>query len=69
MNYLAHLHIAEHTQTSFLGNFLGDFIKGNPEGQFNPGVVSGIRLHRFVDSYIDGHPLIKTLKPLLIKKT
>ena len=64
MNYLAHLHIAEHTQTSFLGNFLGDFIKGNPEGKFNPKVVSGIHLHRFVDSYTDSHALIKTLKPL-----
>ena len=64
MNYLAHLHIAEHTQTSFLGNFLGDFIKGNPEGKFNSNVVSGIRLHRFVDSYTDSHPLIKSLKPL-----
>lgn len=31
MNYLAHLHIADHTNTSFTGNFLGDFVKGDPE--------------------------------------
>ncbi|GLS90614.1 ACP phosphodiesterase [Psychromonas marina] len=67
MNYLAHLHIAEHTQTSFLGNFLGDFVKGNPDGQFNHNVVKGIRLHRFVDSYTDSHRLIKSVKPLFDK--
>jgi len=68
MNYLAHLHIAEHTQTSFLGNFLGDFVKGNPDGKFNHKVEQGIRLHRFVDSYTDSHPLIKSVKPLFEKE-
>ena len=64
MNYLAHLHIAAHSQTSLLGNFLGDFVKGNPDGMYNSEVVKGIRLHRFVDSYTDTHPLIKSIKPL-----
>jgi len=68
MNYLAHLHIADHTQTSFLGNFLGDFVKGDPDRQFNAQVVQGIRLHRFVDSYTDAHPLTKQLKPLFKKE-
>jgi len=53
MNYLAHLHIADHTHTSFSGNFLGDFVKGNPEGQFPHAIVQGIRLHRHVDSFVD----------------
>jgi len=68
MNYLAHLHIAEHTQTSLLGNFLGDFVKGNPDGLFNKAVIKGIRLHRFVDSYTDNHTLIKQSKPLFPKE-
>lgn len=68
MNYLAHLHIAEHTKTSFLGNFLGDFVKGNPDDKFNLAVVKGIRLHRFVDSYTDSHPIIKSIKPLFKKE-
>lgn len=67
MNYLAHLHIAEHTQTSLLGNFLGDFVKGNPDKLFDNEVVKGIRLHRFVDSYTDAHPLVKSVKPLFPK--
>ena len=67
MNFLAHLHIASVTNTSFVGNFLGDFVKGNPEGQFNANIVRGIRLHRYVDSYTDQHLLIKSLKPLFPK--
>jgi acyl carrier protein phosphodiesterase len=67
MNFLAHLHIAQHTETSFVGNFLGDFVKGDPSGQFNADIVQGIRLHRFVDSYTDQHPLIKLAKPLFNK--
>ncbi|MCP4322544.1 MAG: DUF479 domain-containing protein [Psychromonas sp.] len=64
MNYLAHLHIATHSQTSLLGNFLGDFVKGDPDQLFNGKVVQGIRLHRFVDSYTDNHALTKLVKPL-----
>lgn len=66
MNYLAHLHIAGSTNSSFVGNFLGDFVKGNPDGQFNQEIVQGIRLHRFVDSYTDQHTLVKSLKPLFV---
>jgi len=68
MNFLAHLHIAEHTQTSLLGNFLGDFVKGNPDGKFSIEVEQGIRLHRFVDSYTDHHRFIKSVKPLFNKE-
>jgi len=67
MNFLAHLHIAEHTKTSLLGNFLGDFIKGNPQERFAHEVVQGIRLHRFVDSYTDSHSLVKLSKPMFNK--
>lgn len=68
MNFLAHLHIASVTETSLLGNFLGDFVKGHPQGKFNPDIVQGIRLHRFVDSYTDQHVIIKSLKPLFPEK-
>lgn len=39
MNYLAHLHIADHCQSSLLGNLLGDFVRGNPESQFSSGIA------------------------------
>ncbi|MGR5269269.1 ACP phosphodiesterase [Vibrio astriarenae] len=58
MNFLAHLHIADHCQSSLLGNLLGDFVKGDPNKQFDTHVAQGIRLHRFVDSYTDAHDVI-----------
>lgn len=68
MNYLAHLHIADHTKTSFTGNFLGDFVKGDPEQQFPVDIVKGIRLHRYVDSFTDKHPLVLKAKQLFPKQ-
>lgn len=67
MNYLAHLHIAASTKTSFSGNFLGDFVKGNPEGKFPEEIVHGIRLHRYVDSFTDKHPDVLEAKLLFPK--
>ena len=67
MNYLAHLHIADHTKTSFSGNFLGDFVKGNPDGKYPDEVVKGIRLHRHIDSFVDKHPQVLAAKLLFPK--
>jgi len=64
MNYLAHLHIAAHTKTSFSGNFLGDFVKGDPDQKFPQAIVEGIRLHRYVDSFTDKHPQALAAKDL-----
>ncbi|MDZ7828256.1 MAG: ACP phosphodiesterase [Halofilum sp. (in: g-proteobacteria)] len=60
MNYLAHLLLADDTPESILGNFLGDFVKGRPEGRYPDAVVAGIRLHRRVDVYTDGHSRVCT---------
>ncbi|WP_367989937.1 ACP phosphodiesterase [Vibrio sp. NTOU-M3] len=62
MNFLAHLHIAEHCDSSLIGNLLGDFVKGDPSRQFSPDIVAGIRLHRFVDSYTDSHSIMSCAK-------
>jgi acyl carrier protein phosphodiesterase len=62
MNYIAHIHIAEHTKTSLLGNFLGDFVKGSELQYLPTALESGIRLHRSVDGYTDQHPAILELK-------
>ncbi len=62
MNYLAHLHLADHCQSDIAGNLLGDFIKGDPSGRYPHTVVQGIRLHRFVDSFTDNHPIMKRNK-------
>ncbi|MBW3696223.1 DUF479 domain-containing protein [Vibrio sp. T187] len=69
MNYLAHLHIAEHCSSSLAGNLLGDFVKGDPSKQFNSEFATGIKLHRFVDSYTDSHPIAKESKQLFPTST
>ncbi|PHM66351.1 ACP phosphodiesterase [Xenorhabdus stockiae] len=58
MNFLAHLHLATLSESSLLGNLMADFVRGAPEGRFAPDVVSGIRLHRRIDSLTDSHPLV-----------
>lgn len=67
MNYLAHLHIADHVESNLLGNLLGDFVKGSPQARFSEEVVQGILLHRWVDAYTDTHDLIKQAKTLFPK--
>ncbi|GAA5646290.1 ACP phosphodiesterase [Vibrio proteolyticus] len=64
MNFLAHLHIADHCDSSKLGNLLGDFVKGDPNKQYQPSIAHGVMLHRFVDSYTDQHPLMSDAKSL-----
>jgi len=58
VNYLAHLCLSDGSPDSILGNFLGDFVKGRPEGRFPDTVVRGIRLHRAVDTFTDEHPVV-----------
>lgn len=67
MNYVAHIHIGAHTQTSLLGNFLGDFVKGSQLGYLPHALEQGIRLHRSVDVFTDSHPLIIETKQLFPK--
>lgn len=59
LNYLAHLLLADDTPESLVGNFLGDFVKGRPEGRYPAPIVHGIRLHRRVDVYTDAHPRVR----------
>lgn len=62
MNYIAHIHIGSHTQTSLLGNFLGDFVKGSQLQHLPFEIEQGIRLHRSIDVFTDSHPLIIELR-------
>ena len=59
MNFLAHLRLAGSRDEALLGGMLGDFVKGTPEGRFSAGVADGIRLHRAIDSFADGHAVTR----------
>ena len=62
MNYIAHIHVGNHTQTSLVGNFLGDFVKGSQLDYLPASIEKAIRLHRSIDIFTDTHPLIVDLR-------
>ncbi|USD52437.1 DUF479 domain-containing protein [Vibrio sp. SCSIO 43153] len=63
MNFLAHLHIADHCNSHLMGNLLGDFVKGDPSKQYQTDISNGIKLHRFVDRITDHHAIVEECKP------
>jgi acyl carrier protein phosphodiesterase len=62
VNYLAHIHLAHLTQTSMLGNFLGDFVKGSDLSHLTFEIQQGIKLHRSIDTFTDSHEQVLYLK-------
>ncbi|MGF1680564.1 ACP phosphodiesterase [Photobacterium minamisatsumaniensis] len=69
MNFLAHLHIAEQCNSHLAGNLLADFVKGDPYVQYPRTVADGIKLHRFVDSFIDALPEVRLCRQLFSPTT
>ena len=68
MNILAHGYLSNRHPDLLIGNFAGDFIKGNPDHprhQLTPGEVAGVRLHRAIDSFTDAHPDVAAVRDLL----
>jgi acyl carrier protein phosphodiesterase len=53
MNYFAHLHIASITNTSWVGNLLGDFPVES--ASLDADLLTGWRLHQQVDVMVDNH--------------
>ena len=62
MNYIAHLHLARVSDSSLVGNFLGDFVKGKNLEHLSHEEMLGVRLHRKVDYFTDNDPLIREMK-------
>ncbi|MES1930119.1 hypothetical protein SADO_12728 [Salinisphaera dokdonensis CL-ES53] len=62
MNLLAHLLLADRSNTSFAGQILGDEIKGWLDDRFAPRTRHGIKLHRAIDRHSDDHALHRTLR-------
>lgn len=59
MNFLAHLYLSGENPNLILGNFLGDFVRNRDIASYPEAVQTGIRLHRFIDSYTDQHPMVR----------
>lgn len=63
MNFLAHLVLAGDDDALRLGAMLGDFVRGKaPLATFDPGVRTGILLHRHIDAHTDLLPGIAALR-------
>jgi acyl carrier protein phosphodiesterase len=68
MNYLAHAVLGGLEPKVVLGNFIADAVKGRDLGAWHPEVAAGIRLHRAIDAYADGHPASGASRALLRPK-
>ena len=58
MNYLAHIYLSGNDRQRQVGNFIGDFVKGNRYEEYPAKIREGILLHRQIDSFTDSHPLV-----------
>ena len=68
MNFLAHIYLSGDDPELMVGNFIGDFVKGNQFADFNQRVQDGITLHRSIDAYTDSHEVVRQSKERLRKK-
>ena len=65
MNFLGHFYLSPPADEAeiLLGNFLGDFLKGNAcLHQLPPGVNQGLLMHRKIDTFTDHHHCILEAK-------
>ena len=62
MNFLAHIFLSENDDKVMVGNFIADSVKGKSMHDFPDEIKTGIKLHRFIDSYTDSHPIVEESK-------
>lgn len=65
MNYLGHLFFSNNDLELMYANIYGDFIKGSKLNHHPEIIQKGTKLHREIDSFIDNHSEILTLKKKL----
>jgi len=68
MNFLAHMYLSGDSEDILLGNFIGDFVKGNAYEAYPEAVQEGILFHRKIDHFTDHHPVVSASKDLLRDK-
>jgi acyl carrier protein phosphodiesterase len=58
LNYLAHIYLSGDSEEMIIGNFIGDYVKGQQFLNYPSEVSKGIILHRKIDTFTDSHPCI-----------
>lgn len=66
MNFLAHIYLSGDNDQVKVGNFIGDWIKGNEHNKYPADIQKGILLHRKIDSFTDNHPIVRKSKSRLV---
>jgi len=62
VNYLLHLLFSEPRPDCYVGNLMGDYVKGPLEAQkqrFSPGILRGLKQHRHIDSFAQRSEIFK----------
>ena len=59
MNILSHMLLSGDDHDIFVGNFMGDFIKGHTLDRYSFRVRQGIMLHRRIDSFAESEPIFR----------
>ncbi len=68
MNILAHAYLSDRQPGLLIGNFIADFVKGDPAAprhHLPADIVTGIRLHRAIDQFTDSHAEVAAVRTLL----
>ena len=68
MNFLAHIYLSGDNEDILVGNFIGDFVKGNAVDSYPEDIRKGIWLHRSIDSFTDSHSIVRESKKRLWEK-
>lgn len=68
MNFLAHIYLSGDSDEIKVGNFIGDYVKGNNYEKYPELVKKGIILHREIDYFTDHHPIFNKSKRHLQKR-
>lgn len=62
MNFLSHIFLSGENPDIQVGNFIGDFVKGNKYESYERGLRQGILLHRKIDEYFDEIDLVRKMR-------
>lgn len=65
MNHLAHLYLSQSDPDWMVGNFIADFIKGRAMEKLPEKIQEGVRMHRFIDGFMDNHVQVVKAKKRL----
>lgn len=73
MNYLAHALLSPEDPLVLMGNLWGDLLKPKDYDLLQPGIRSGVEIHKSIDAFTDQHPavvnMVKLIRPYQGKYT